>query len=215
MKFFIDTANIDEIKKIQALGVLDGVTTNPSLIAREGREFKDLISEITSLIGGEVSVEVTREGCEGMVSEALEFSSWAPNILVKVPITAEGLKAVNILKSKGVKTNVTLVFSPNQAILAAKAGATYVSIFVGRLDDICHNGMDVVRDTKCIFDAYGFDTKIIVASIRHPLHVIEASKIGVHAVTIPYNVIDKMLLHPLTDIGIDKFLKDWNNAKIK
>jgi transaldolase len=212
MKIFIDTANIDEIKKANEWGVIDGVTTNPSLVAKERKDFKSLINEILSIIDGPISVEVISIKSDGIVKEAIEMSKWSNNVVVKIPMIPEGLKAVKILNEKDVKTNVTLVFSVNQAILAAKAGATYVSPFIGRLDDIGHEGMQIVRDLVNIYDLYDFKTEIIVASIRHPLHVIESAKMGADVATIPFGVIEKMFKHPLTDIGLETFLKDWGNV---
>lgn len=209
MKLFIDTANIDEIKEVNEWGVICGVTTNPSLIAKEGRDFVEVIEEITNIIDGPISAEVISLEKEGMVEEARDLAKIHPNIVIKIPMTQEGLKAVKILSKEGIKTNVTLVFSPNQALLAAKAGATYVSPFVGRLDDIGNEGMNIIYDIVQIFDTHGIDTEIIAASIRHPIHVIEAAKAGAHIATIPYKVFLQMLYHPLTDTGIDKFLKDW------
>ena len=213
MKIFIDTANIEEIKKANDWGVIDGVTTNPSLVAKEGREFKELIREIVNIVNGPISVEVISTSAEGMVKEAVELSKWSQNIVVKIPMIPEGLKAVKILSAKGIKTNVTLVFSGNQALLAAKAGATYVSPFIGRLDDIGHDGMQIVRDMVEVFNTYNFKTEVIVASIRHPLHVIEAAKAGAHVATVPFKVIEKMFKHPLTDIGLERFLEDWKKVK--
>lgn len=215
MKFFIDTANVEEIKKAWDLGVIDGVTTNPSLISKENREPISLLKEICSIVDGPVSAEVISLNADEMVKEAEELSKIADNIVVKIPMTENGLIAVKRLSSIGIKTNITLIFSPSQALLAAKAGATYVSPFVGRLDDISHTGMDLVRDILEIYDNYFFDTEVIVASIRNPLHVVEASKIGADVATIPYNVIIQLLKHPLTDIGIERFLKDWEKVKIK
>lgn len=209
MKIFIDTANIEEIKKANDWGVIDGVTTNPSLVAKEGREFEELAREIMNIVNGPISVEVISTNAEGMVKEAVELSEWSPNTVVKIPMIPEGLKAVKILSAKGIKTNVTLVFSVNQALLAAKAGATYVSPFIGRLDDIGHEGMQIVRDMVEVFNIYNFKTEVIVASIRHPLHVIEAAKAGAHVATVPFKVIEKMFKHPLTDIGLERFLDDW------
>ena len=214
MKIFIDTANIEEIKKANEWGAIDGVTTNPSLVAREGREFKELVQEIINIVNGPISVEVISTNAEGMVKEAIEISKWSPNIVVKIPMISEGLRAVKLLNAKNVKTNVTLVFSVNQALLAAKAGATYVSPFIGRLDDIGHEGMQIVRDMVKIFNIYDFKTEVIVASVRHPLHVIEAAKAGAHVATVPFNVIEKMFKHPLTDIGLERFLEDWKKVKI-
>lgn len=213
MKIFIDTANIEEIRTANEWGVIDGVTTNPTLVAKEGKDFKALINEILGIVDGPISVEVISTDSEGMVKEALDMSKWSENIVVKIPMIPEGLKAVKTLNESGVKTNVTLVFSVNQAILAAKAGATYVSPFIGRLDDIGHDGMQIIRDMVLIYKLYDFKTEIIVASIRHPLHVIESAKTGAHAATIPFGVIEKMLKHPLTDIGLEKFLKDWGKVK--
>ena len=213
MKIFIDTANIEEIKKANDWGVIDGVTTNPSLVAKEGREFKELVHEIVNIVDGPISVEVISTNAEGMVKEAVELSGWSPNIVVKIPMIPEGLKAVKILSAKEIKTNVTLAFSVNQALLAAKAGETYVSPFIGRLDDSGQEGMQIVRDVVKIFNLYNFKTEVIVASIRHPLHVIEAAKAGAHVATIPFNVIEKMFKHPLTDLGLERFLNDWEKLK--
>ncbi len=212
MKIFIDTANIDEIKTANEWGVIDGVTTNPTLVAKERKDFKSIVYQILSIVDGPISVEVISTDAKGMVKEAVEMSKWSKNVVIKIPMIPEGLKAVKILNEKGIKTNVTLVFSVNQAILAAKAGATYVSPFIGRLDDIGHEGMQIIRDLVQIYEKYGFKTEIIVASVRHPLHVIESAKIGAHVATIPYNVIEKMFKHPLTDIGLEKFLKDWKKV---
>lgn len=213
MKIFIDTANIEEIKKANDWGVIDGVTTNPSLVAKEGREFKELIREIVNIVNGLISVEAISTNAEGMVKEAVELSKWSQNIVVKIPMIPEGLKAVKILCAKEIKTNVTLTFSVNQALLAAKAGATYVSPFIGRLDDIGHEGMQIVRETIEILKLYNFKTEVIVASVRHPLHVIEAAKAGAHVATVPFNVIEKMFKHPLTDIGLERFLNDWKKVE--
>jgi transaldolase len=213
MKIFIDTANIEEIKAANEWGIIDGVTTNPTLVAKEGKDFKTMVNQILSIVDGPISVEVISTDSEGMVKEALVMSKWSKNIVIKIPMIPEGLKAVKILNEKGIKTNVTLIFSVNQALLAAKAGATYVSPFIGRLDDIGHDGMQIIRDMVQIYKLYGFTTEIIVASIRHPLHVIESAKIGAHVATIPYNVIEKMFKHPLTDNGLEKFLKDWEKVQ--
>lgn len=213
MKFFIDTANIEEIKKANSLGVIDGVTTNPSLIAREKREPIGLLKEICSIVNGPVSAEAVSTKAEDIVNEARGLAEIASNIVVKVPMTEEGLRAVRQLSAEGIKTNVTLIFSPSQALLAAKAGATYVSPFVGRLDDISHTGMDLVADIMTIYENYLFGTEVIVASIRNPLHVVEAAKIGAHIATIPYGVITQLLKHPLTDIGLERFLKDWESLR--
>lgn len=212
MKIFIDTANVEEIKKAWSLGVVDGVTTNPSLVSKEGKEPVTLLREICGAVDGPVSAEAVSLEAEGMVGEGLELAKIAPNIVVKIPMTEEGLKAVKILSAKKIKTNVTLVFSPSQALLAAKAGATYVSPFVGRLDDISEPGMDLVAGILQIFDNYGFKTEVIVASIRNPMHVVEAACLGAHVATIPYSVIKQLTKHPLTDIGIKKFLDDWEKV---
>jgi transaldolase len=213
MKIFIDTANIEEIKAANDWGIIDGVTTNPTLVAKEGKDFKSMVNQILSIVDGPISVEVISTESEGMVKEALVMSKWSKNIVIKIPMIPEGLKAVKILNEKGIKTNVTLIFSVNQALLAAKAGATYVSPFIGRLDDIGHDGMQIIRDLVQIYKEYGFKTEIIVASVRHPLHVVESAKIGAHVATIPYNVIEKMFKHPLTDNGLEKFLKDWEKVQ--
>ncbi len=215
MKFFIDTANVKEIKEANALGLVDGVTTNPSLVAKEGRDFKDLIKEICSIVDGPISAEAVSLDAEGMIKEARELSKIHKNIVVKIPMAPEGLKAVKVVSKEGIKTNVTLVFSPSQALLAAKAGATYVSPFVGRLDDISHVGMDLIEQILIIFDNYGFETEVIVASIRNPLHVVDAALMGAHVATIPYNVMLQLSKHPLTDIGIKKFLEDWEKVPKK
>jgi transaldolase len=209
MKFFIDTANIEEIKKGVALGMVDGVTTNPSLIARENRPFEELLQEICDLVDGPVNGEVISLDAEGMVEEGRKLAAFHPNIVVKIPMTTEGLKAVKILSSDDIKTNVTLIFSSMQALMAAKAGASYVSPFVGRLDDISQVGMDLVSDIMSIYGNYGYETEIIVASIRNPIHVVEAALIGADIATIPLKVIDQLAKHPLTDIGMEKFLADW------
>lgn len=212
MKIFIDTANINEIQMANDWGVIDGVTTNPTLIAKENRVFNEVVREIMSIVNGPISLEVISNQSEEMVNEAIKMSALSANVVIKIPISPEGLKAVKILNARNIKTNVTLVFSVNQAILAAKAGATYVSPFIGRLDDIGHDGMQTVRDMVTIFNIYNFQTEIIVASIRHPLHVIEAAKAGAHVATIPFNVIEKMFSHPLTDAGLNKFLSDWKKV---
>jgi transaldolase len=215
MKIFIDTANLEHIREVNSWGILDGVTTNPTLVAKEGRDFGDIIREICSIVDGDISAEAVSMDADGMVKEARELSKMHKNVVVKIPMTSEGLKAVKVLSGEGIRTNVTLVFSPNQALLAAKAGATYVSPFVGRLDDINHSGMDLVRDIVGIFDVHGFDTQVIAASIRHPLHVTEAALAGAHVATIPYDVLKKMLRHNLTDEGIERFLKDWEKVPKK
>ena len=213
MKFFIDTANIEEIKKAWELGVIDGVTTNPSLISKEKKEPVALFREICAIVDGPISAEVIGTRADDMIKEAEELAKIHENIVIKIPMIEEGLKAVKRLTAAGIRTNVTLIFSPNQALLAAKAGATYVSPFVGRLDDISHNGMDIVADIQTIYENYDFDTEIIVASVRNPLHVIEAALIGADIATIPYSVIGQLIKHPLTDIGLEKFLKDWEKVK--
>ncbi|HDD60437.1 MAG: fructose-6-phosphate aldolase [Thermoplasmata archaeon] len=212
MKIFLDTANIDEIREGVELGVIDGVTTNPSLIAREGRRFDEVVGEICAIVDGPISAEAVSMTSKEMFEEAKRLSEIHPNIVVKIPMTEEGLKTVKKCKKAGIKTNVTLVFSPNQALLAAKAGATYVSPFVGRLDDITHYGMDLVRSIVQIFSNYDFDTEIIVASVRNPLHVLEAAMAGADIATVPYKVLKQMFRHPLTDIGIERFLKDWEKV---
>ena len=215
MKFFIDTANVEEIKKAWDLGVIDGVTTNPSLISKEGREAISLLKEICSIVNGPVSAEALSLMANEMVKEAKSLSRIHENIVIKIPMTEEGLKAVRKLSGMGIKTNVTLIFSPIQALLAAKAGATFVSPFVGRLDDISHYGMEIVSDIVEIYGNYMFKTEIIVASVRNPLHVLEAAKMGAHIATIPYSVIIQLIKHPLTDRGIEKFLKDWEKVPKK
>ena len=213
MKFFIDTANIEEIKKAWELGVIDGVTTNPSLISKEKKDPVALFREICAIVDGPISAEVIATKTEDMVKEAEELAKIHENIVVKIPMIEDGLRAVKRLTTAGIRTNVTLIFSSSQALLAAKAGATYVSPFVGRLDDISHTGMDVVADIQTIYENYVFDTQVIVASIRNPLHVIEAARIGADIATIPYSVIAQLIKHPLTDIGLVKFLKDWEKVK--
>lgn len=209
MKFFIDTANVKEIREAASLGVVDGVTTNPSLIAKEGRDFKQVLAEICSIVDGPISAEAVSLKAEEMVAEGVELAKIHKNIVVKLPMTKDGLKATKVLAGQGIKVNMTLVFSPSQALLAAKVGAAYVSPFVGRLDDISHYGMDLVRQIIAIYDNYGFDTEVIVASVRNPLHVVDAALAGAHIATIPFSVIDQLVKHPLTDIGIEKFLADW------
>ncbi|RLB69037.1 MAG: fructose-6-phosphate aldolase [Deltaproteobacteria bacterium] len=213
MEFFIDTANLEEIKQASDYGLVDGVTTNPSLVAREGRDFIEMITEISKLVPGPISAEVISLEAEGMIAEAEKLVGLGDNIVIKIPMTAEGLKAVKVLADKGIKTNVTLIFSPLQALLAAKAGASYVSPFVGRLDDIATDGMDLVQRIALIFDNYGYRTKIIVASIRHPQHVLAAAEIGADVATIPFKVMMQLAKHPLTDIGIERFLADWRQVE--
>lgn len=215
MKLFIDTANISEIREANSLGIIDGVTTNPSLIAKEGRDFLTVVKEICSIVDGPISAEVVSLKADEMVKEARPLSRIHKNIVIKIPMTAEGLKATKILSKEGIKTNLTLCFSPTQALLAAKAGATYVSPFIGRLDDISIVGMDLIRDIKIIFSNYGFKTQIIVASVRNPIHVLDAAKIGADIATVPYTTLMALIKHPLTDIGIQKFLKDWENVPKK
>ncbi|MBI5097919.1 MAG: fructose-6-phosphate aldolase [Nitrospirae bacterium] len=212
MKFFIDTANTKEIKEAWELGVIDGVTTNPSLISKEKKEPIKLLKEICEIVDGPVSAEVVSLDAEGMVKEAKRLARIHKNIVIKVPMTKDGLKATKVLSKLKIKTNVTLIFSPNQALLAAKAGATFVSPFVGRLDDITHYGMELVGQILEIYDNYAFETEVIVASIRNPLHVLDAARMGAHVATIPFSVIDQLSKHPLTDIGIEKFLKDWEKV---
>ncbi len=217
MKFFIDTANVDDIREAASLGVLDGVTTNPTLISREvertGAKFRDILKEICEIVKGPVSGEVVALDYKGMVKEAKDLAELDEHMVIKIPITKDGLKAVKQLSGENVKTNMTLIFSPSQALLAAKAGATYVSPFVGRLDDISHMGMELVSSIVTIYDNFGFDAEVIVASIRNPLHVVDAALMGAHIATIPFKVIDQIVKHPLTDIGIDKFLADWKKVK--
>jgi len=213
MKFFIDTANVDEIREISKWGILDGVTTNPSLIVKEGRDFVEVITEITSIVDGPISAEVISLEAEGMIKEARELCKINKNIVIKIPMTEEGLKAVNVLSKDGIKTNVTLIFSATQALLAAKAGATYVSPFLGRLDDISSEGMILIEDIFEVFSNYAISTEIIAASVRTPMHVLQIAKSGADIATVPYKVFKQMLKHPLTDIGIEKFLKDWESVK--
>lgn len=209
MKIFIDTANINEIKEAAAMGVLDGVTTNPSLVAKEGKDFRKLLDEILSIIDGPISAEVISTDYNGILKEGRELASIHKNIVIKVPLIKEGLKAVKTFSQEGINTNVTLCFSPSQAVLAAKAGASYISPFVGRLDDISTNGMELIQQIVTIYRNYNYDTEVLVASIRHPLHFVEACLIGADVCTIPFSVIDRLFNHPLTDIGLEKFLSDW------
>ena len=215
MKLFIDTANVDEIRKANDLGVICGVTTNPSLIAKEGRIFEEVVKEITSIVDGPISAEVISLESAKMVEEALELVKIHPNIVIKLPMCIEGLKAVKILASKGIKTNVTLIFSATQALLAARAGATYVSPFVGRLDDVGQEGINLISEVAEIFNIHGIETEIISASIRNPIHVTSSALAGAHIATVPYKVIEQMTKHPLTDAGIAKFLKDWETVPNK
>jgi len=213
MKFFLDTANLDQIKEAASWGIVDGVTTNPTLVSKENLKFEELIKEITRIVPGPISVEAVSTQAKDIVKEAETLAKMAENIVVKIPICIEGLKAIRELSQIGVQVNTTLIFSPLQALLAAKAGARYVSPFIGRLDDISHSGMDLVEQIMIVFDNYGIETEVIVASVRHPLHVVEAALIGADIVTVPFPVIEKLVKHPLTDIGMEKFLKDW--AKVK
>ena len=212
MKFFLDTANLEEIRQALDMGLIDGVTTNPTLVSREGREFRPLVEEICGIVPGPVSLETVSLEADGMVAEARDLAAIGDNVVVKVPMTTEGLKAVSMCREEGIKTNVTLVFSPLQALLAAKAGATYISPFVGRIDDTGAVGMEVISDIMQIKDNYGFDSEIIVASIRHPIHVLESALMGADVATIPFKVIAQLSSHPLTDIGIQKFLADWDKV---
>ena len=212
MKFFIDTGNIDEIKEGLSLGMVDGVTTNPSLVAKEKKDFDTVVREILEIVDGPVSLEVVSEDAEGMVAEGKKLSKLAENVVVKIPMTTEGLKATRMLSDQGISVNQTLIFSPVQALLAAKAGAVYVSPFIGRLDDISHNGMELVEQILTIFDNYMFDCEVIVASVRNPLHVLDAALLGADIATIPVKVIQQLAGHPLTDIGLEKFLADWRKV---
>ncbi|EKJ4526063.1 fructose-6-phosphate aldolase [Listeria monocytogenes] len=213
MRFFIDTANVEEIKKANRMGFIAGVTTNPSLVAKEGRDFNEVIQEITSIVDGPISGEVVSLEADKMIAEGRVIAKIHPNMVVKIPMTGEGLAAVKVLTEEGIKTNVTLVFSATQALLAARAGATYVSPFLGRLDDIGDDGLVLIRDIADIFEIHGIPTEIISASVRHPIHVIECAKAGADIATVPFKVFEQMLKHPLTDSGIDKFLADWEAAK--
>lgn len=215
MKFFIDTANLSEIEKAHSLGIISGVTTNPTLVVKEGVKFEDRIKDICKIVKGSVSAEVMAEDAEGMYKEGLELSKIASNVTIKVPMTVEGLKAVSMLSKKKIETNVTLIFSANQALLAARAGATYVSPFLGRLDDIGQDGVELVADIKAIFNKHDIKTNIIAASVRHPEHVRKSALAGADICTLPYKVIEQMMQHPLTDIGIEKFNEDWKNAQNK
>ncbi len=213
MKFFLDTANLDEIKQAASMGILDGVTTNPSLVAKESGKFKDMILSICEVVSGPVNAEVVSTEYDGMVKEGRELAELHPNIYVKIPMTREGLKAVKTLSDEGVRVNVTLCFSPSQALMAAKAGAAFVSPFVGRVDDISGEGMNIIADIRQIYDNYGFETEILAASLRHPMHVVEAARIGADIATMPYKVFDQLFNHPLTDIGLERFLADWEKVK--
>jgi len=213
MQIFLDTANLDQIKEAASWGILDGATTNPTLVSKENLKFEDLIKKICKIVPGPVSVECVSTKSKDIIKEARGLTKLADNVVVKIPICVEGLKAIKVVAREGIKVNTTLIFSPNQALLAAKAGARFVSPFIGRLDDISHQGMDLVDEIVTIFNNYGFETEVIVASIRHPLHVVEAALMGADIATVPFAVLEKMVKHPLTDIGIEKFLKDWSKVK--
>ncbi|HUL43555.1 MAG TPA: fructose-6-phosphate aldolase [Bacteroidota bacterium] len=213
MKIFIDTANLNEIKDAASMGLLDGVTTNPSLVAKEGKDFRTLLKEICAVVDGDISAEVVATDHEGMLKEGRELAKIHENIVVKVPLIREGLKAVKQFKAEGIRTNVTLCFSPNQALLAAKAGAYIVSPFVGRLDDISTSGMDLIQQILTIYRNYGFETQVLVASVRHPMHVVESAMMGAHIATMPYSVLINLIKHPLTDIGLERFLSDWKKVQ--
>ncbi|MFC1919840.1 fructose-6-phosphate aldolase [Chloroflexota bacterium] len=214
MQLFLDTANVEQIRKSAGLGIISGVTTNPSLISKEGtKDYKSVIQEICSIVPGSVSVEVISQDMEGMVDEARELASWADNVAVKIPVTWEGIQAISVLSKEGINVNMTLCFSVNQALLGALAGATFVSPFVGRLDDAGHDGMALIEDIVQVYDQYDFDTMVLAASIRNPLHVVTAAMAGAHISTVPYGVLEQMMRHPLTDAGIDKFLADWGKLQ--
>lgn len=214
MKFFIDTANLDEIKEANELGMIDGVTTNPSLVAKEGGvDFKEHIAKICEIVKGDVSAEVTALDTEGMLREGRDYAKIASNVVIKCPLTLDGLKATRILRAEGTKVNVTLCFSATQALLAAKAGASYISPFIGRLDDIGQDGMQLIRDIVQIYDNYGFETEVLAASIRHPIHIVDCALAGADVATIPFKIIQQLVKHPLTDKGLDAFLADWNKSK--
>lgn len=212
MKFFIDTADVNEIKEAQAMGVLDGVTTNPSLVAKTGRKFRDVLEEIVQIVDGPISAEVVSTRAEDMLKEARDYAAIHDNIVIKIPLILEGLKALKVCVDEGIKTNVTLCFQASQALVVGKIGATYVSPFVGRLDDISVNGMELIHQIKTIYDNYGISTQVLVASIRHPLHLVDAAMMGADVATIPFKVIQQLIKHPLTDIGLERFLKDWEQV---
>ncbi|MCL4166742.1 UNVERIFIED_CONTAM: hypothetical protein GTU68_001385 [Idotea baltica] len=213
MKFFLDTADLEAIKKYAAWGIVDGVTTNPSIIAKEGVSLEERIKEIAELVDGPISAEVIATDAEGMIEEGRKIAKWHPNVYVKVPMTSEGLKAVKVFSDEGIHTNVTLVFSVSQAVMAAKAGATLVSPFVGRLDDISEDGMQLIADIVSVYDMYGYETEVLSASIRHPMHVVDSMKLGADIATMPPSIFDKLVAHPLTDKGLAAFLKDWEKVK--
>ena len=215
MKFFIDTANIEEIRDAARLGILDGVTTNPSLVAKEGRKFEAVIAEICTIVDGPISAEVTALDFDGMMTQAHPLAAIHKNVTIKVPLTKEGLRACKSLRGEGISVNVTLCFSPSQALLAAKCGATFISPFVGRLDDVSQDGMELIRQIRAIYDNYGFTTQILAASIRHPMHVVDCALAGADVGTMPYKVMTQLYEHPLTDIGLKKFLEDWEKLKSK
>ncbi len=213
MKFFIDTANIAEIREAASMGVLDGVTTNPSLVAKEGKDFRKLLEEICAIVDGPISAEVISTEYDGIMREGRDLAKIHRNIVIKVPLIKDGIKAVKALKAEGIRTNVTLCFSPSQALVAAKAGAYFISPFIGRLDDVSTSGMDLIRQIVTIYRNYKFETQVLVASVRHPLHVVEAAMIGADICTIPFKVIEQLIKHPLTDLGLQKFLEDWNKSR--
>lgn len=215
MKFFLDTANVQEIREAASLGILDGVTTNPSLVAKEGKEFIPLLKEICAIVNGPISAEVISTDYDGILREARDLAKLHENIVVKIPLIKDGLKAVKTLTEEGIQTNVTLCFSPSQALLAAKAGATYISPFIGRLDDISHEGMELIEQIVTIYRNYDFKTQVLVASVRHPIHVVQAALLGADVCTMPFKVLEQLVHHPLTDIGIQRFLADWNSMKTK
>ncbi len=212
MKFFLDTANVKEIQEAASMGLLDGVTTNPSLVSKEGRPFRDILNEICSIVNGPISAEVVSVDADGMLKEGRDLAKIHKNIVVKLPMILEGLKACKRLTGEGIRVNMTLAFSPSQALLAAKAGATYISPFIGRLDDISQSGMEIIRQIKTIYGNYGYKTEILAASIRHPMHVVEAALAGAHIATMPFPILQQLIKHPLTDIGLKKFLADWERA---
>jgi len=215
MEIFIDTADINEIKEAVSWGIIEGVTTNPTLVAKTGKTFEQVVKEVIKVVDGPINFEAVSESAPEIIKESKKLASIHPNVVVKIPITPEGIKAVKALSGQGVKTNVTLCFSPLQAIIAAKAGANYVSPFVGRLDDISTEGMNLIADIVQIYECYGYATKVIVASVRHPIHVLEAARMGAHVATVPFGVLKQMFVHPLTDIGIKKFLDDWKKCSPK